>query len=592
MVNNVINIKYDSASRYCIIECEGENWEQARILLNELSTESLQSSNFIKIPWYSFIAHLNEINYIATRYKLKVNISEETKGLIQTAIQKKNRFNELEKISIKDTVQIEQELIIKGFTRKLKPYQLRNVAQLLRLDSGATFSVPGAGKTSEAIAYFILKRSTQPLLVICPKVAFPAWEEQFDDCFESNEFKITRLTGGATNIESLLKNSSDIYLLTYQQFIKVVPQISRFLHLNESFVFLDESHRVKGGNNSETGRQIQQISHLPISKLIMSGTPMPNTPSDLVTQFKFLFPEIEADENSVVDQIQTIYVRTTKDELGLKKPKRVLMEVPFNEVQKNLYDLSRSEEFRRANSLNRHDKAFLRSLGRSYMRLLQIVSNPALLLKNSFNYPDALREAIEFGDSSKIQYTIKKARQLAMQGQKVLIWSSFVENVELISKKLSDLGADFLHGGVEAGSELEENTRENKVKRFHDDPNAMVLVANPAACSEGISLHKICHHAIYVDRSYNAAQFLQSMDRIHRLGLDPSIETTIEILYTPDSIDENIERRLDAKIKRMSDVLNDPSLHIEAEQIDLDDFEFNHFTMDDADDYLNHLKGN
>lgn len=591
MGNNIINIKYDSSSHLCIIECEAENWDQARIILNEISTESLQASNYIKIPWHSFIAHLNEINYIVSRYKYKVNISEETRILIQKAINKKSRFLELQTISIKDTSQIEQELIHKGFTRKLKTYQLRNVAHLLRLDSGATFSVPGAGKTSEAIAYYILKRSNQPLLVICPKIAFPAWEEQFDDCFDHNNFKITRLTGGASNIETFLKNKSDVYLLSYQQFIKVVPQISRFLHFNECFLFLDESHRIKGGNNSETGRKIQEISHLPISKLIMSGTPMPNSPLDLVTQFNFLFPEIESDENSVVDQIQTIYVRTTKDELGLKKPKRILMQVPFNEAQKNLYDLSRSEELRKANSLNRSDKTFLRSLGKSYMRLLQIVSNPALLLKNSFNYPDALREAIEFGDSSKIQYTIKKARQLAMQGQKVLIWSSFVENVELISRKLSDLGADFLHGGVEAGSELEENTRENKVKRFHDDPNSMVLVANPAACSEGISLHKICHHAIYVDRNYNAAQFLQSMDRIHRLGLDPSIDTTIEILYTPDSIDDNIERRLDAKIKRMSEVLNDPSLHIEAEQIDLDDLDFNHFTMDDAEDLIKHLKG-
>jgi hypothetical protein len=31
-------------------------------------------------------------------------------------------------------------------------------------------------------------------------------------------------------------------------------------------------------------------------------------------------------------------------------------------------------------------------------------------------------------------------------------------------------------------------------------------------------LHKVCQNAIYVDRTFNAAHFLQSEDRIHRLG--------------------------------------------------------------------------
>jgi hypothetical protein len=88
-----------------------------------------------------------------------------------------------------------------------------------------------------------------------------------------------------------------------------------------------------------------------------------------------------------------------------------------------------------------------------------------------------------------------------------LIWSGFVENVEVLTQMLSDLGARCIHGGVEAGSDEEENTRERIVKEFHDNPNMFVLIANPAACSEGISLHSVCHHAIYLDRNYNAAQF-------------------------------------------------------------------------------------
>ena len=46
----------------------------------------------------------------------------------------------------------------------------------------------------------------------------------------------------------------------------------------------------------------------------------------------------------------------------------------------------------------------------------------------------------------------------------------------------------------------------------------MVLVANYASCAEGISLHHVCHNAIYIDRSFQADQYLQSIDRICRLG--------------------------------------------------------------------------
>jgi SNF2 family DNA or RNA helicase len=264
-------------------------------------------------------------------------------------------------------------------------------------------------------------------------------------------------------------------------------------------------------------------------------------------------------------------------------------EIPFNEPQKNLYDLIMSEELRQISGLGNNDKKPYRQLGKSYMRLLQVVSNPSLLLRTVSDFPDALREAIEYGPSNKLQYTAIKARQLAKEGKKVLIWSGFVENVESLTQMLSDLGARCIHGGVEAGSEEEEDTRERIVKKFHDDPNMFVLLANPAACSEGISLHTVCHHAIYLDRNYNAAQFLQSMDRIHRLGLPKGTVTTIEIVHTPDSIDDLVDLRLTDKVRRMSEVLEDPSLKVEAVTVELDE---DGFDEEDAKQLLKHLKGN
>jgi hypothetical protein len=69
--------------------------------------------------------------------------------------------------------------------------------------------------------------------------------------------------------------------------------------------------------------------------------------------------------------------------------------------------------------------------------------------------------------------------------------------------------------------------------------------------------------------NYNAAQYLQSEDRIHRIGLEPGTKTFVTLLHTPRSIDESVNRRLETKVSVMRDVLNDPGLDIRP--IDLDD---------------------
>lgn len=157
---------------------------------------------------------------------------------------------------------------------------------------------------------------------------------------------------------------------------------------------------------------------------------------------------------------------------------------------------------------------------------------------------------------------------------------------KLIAARLFDLNADYIHGGVDTGSEEDDNTREAKIKKFHEDPNSFVLVANPAACGESISLHKVCHHAIYLDRTYNAAHYMQSEDRIHRLGLPSDIETKVEILTCNGTIDESINNRLIAKISRMKEILNDDDIYKEI-PFDIDD-ELG-FDADDYRDLIDHV---
>ena len=110
----------------------------------------------------------------------------------------------------------------------------------------------------------------------------------------------------------------------------------------------------------------------------------------------------------------------------------------------------------------------------------------------------------------------------------------------------------------------------------------MVLVLNPSAASEAISLHKACHYAIYVDRSFNAAHYLQSEDRIHRLGLTSEEAPTIEIVECRGTIDEVIDQRLNFKVRTMAKALNDTSLNVESIPYDID-FSTDDITSDDIE---------
>ena len=99
-------------------------------------------------------------------------------------------------------------------------------------------------------------------------------------------------------------------------------------------------------------------------------------------------------------------------------------------------------------------------------------------------------------------------------------------------------------------------TREAIVKEFHNpDCSYKVIIANPFAVAESISLHKACHNAIYLERSFNAAHFLQSKDRIHRYGLKQDVVTNYYYLVSEDSVDTTIHERLNEKERRLLDII-------------------------------------
>lgn len=231
------------------------------------------------------------------------------------------------------------------------------------------------------------------------------------------------------------------------------------------------------------------------------------------------------------------------------------------------------------------------------IRLMQAATNPALLRQplNEFakiedvdfsgvqDDSEMLREILQYADN-EIPAKYEKAKEIIEQiisdGGKVIVWACYIKNIELLREYLESQGIAVrtLYGATPiAGDDLTEEdeeyslTREAIVKEFHD-PNSdfRVIIANPFAVSESISLHKACHNAIYLERSFNAAHFLQSKDRIHRYGLKEGTETHYYYLVSSDSVDGTVHQRLIDKERRLMDIIESMPIPLFDNYLDAD----------------------
>lgn len=180
------------------------------------------------------------------------------------------------------------------------------------------------------------------------------------------------------------------------------------------------------------------------------------------------------------------------------------------------------------------------------------------LLKSIMEY-----EAIE--TPSKYLAVERLVNQITKDGGKVVIWATFIHTIHGIKEYLESKGirCQELYGAIPvekegANDDSEEQilTREKIVRAFQsEDCPFKVIIANPFAVAESISLHKACHNAIYLERSFNAAHFVQSKDRIHRYGLKAGTKTNYYYILSEDSIDETIDIRLAEKEQRMTEIM-------------------------------------
>ena len=131
------------------------------------------------------------------------------------------------------------------------------------------------------------------------------------------------------------------------------------------------------------------------------------------------------------------------------------------------------------------------------------------------DYSDEVRSLIDnCEESSKFCRCIELTEKLVRQNKPVIVWCMFVGSIRRMADALEARGirCRCVFGEVP----LEE--RQQILNDFRAG-GIQVLLTNPHTLAESVSLHSVCHDAIYFEYSYNLVHLLQSKDRIHRLGL-------------------------------------------------------------------------
>ncbi|MCK4817105.1 SWF/SNF helicase family protein, partial [bacterium] len=183
-------------------------------------------------------------------------------------------------------------------------------------------------------------------------------------------------------------------------------------------------------------------------------------------------------------------------------------------------------------------------------------------IKGESNLSKIISEYDNMEMPAKLEYLSKFVARLQEKKLKVVIWAHFIKTLELIVEYFKKTGfyCKLIYGKtpIEQTTLEEEESREKIRNEFIDPDSGLdILVANPAACGESISLHKTCFHAIYYDLSYNCAQYLQSLDRIHRVGGSEINQANYYFLQYENTVDQDIKANLEQKAEKMFDIIEE-----------------------------------
>ena len=425
-------------------------------------------------------------------------------------------------------------------------------------------------------------------------------------------------------LKSSVNNHKEVTFINIEKIRNLEKELILFLDSSSCMLVIDEGHKVKNPDASST-KVAMTLAKYSNFKIVLTGTPMPNGYEDLfslsyiINPYKSIIPYNfsqlrkftikginEEDEKTIMTSLYPYYSRVSKKHLidrgELLPPKFNINFSDMDDDQRYIYDFL---DGLLTDYHNKWELEFERILMKAILiRKMQVSSNPKLLRKSLLTSFDELKGDLIYNDDAdeitpeiiedfkrklaiadeiinkdlnnsivggivkkyinnekmvnKNTLAVELTKKLVDENKKVILWDTFVENMDTLQsmlKKSYKIDAGIINGTV-VGDE-----RQEVINKFRYE-NLKVLIASPATLAESISLHKCCQNAIYVNRNFNAAQFIQSKDRIHRINMPDGLTANYFFLINRNSVDEGVSERLELKESRMLRILDADNIQI------------------------------
>jgi len=427
------------------------------------------------------------------------------------------------------------------------PHQLEAIDFIKKHQEVALFDEQGLGKTKiviESLCLSMKQGEIEGALVVAPMSLLYNWEHEV----LKHSFLIPIVLKG-TKREKRYKfmTGANFYITNYEAIIAELLRIKRFCKSRKVAMILDESARIKDPQ-TKTAQALFELRQYSLKRIIITGTPVANKPFDLWAQFFFLdggkilgddFDNFKSKYNEKsADYIESLHeLKTTITKHSIRRCKNDVLELPEKRFI-NVYVDLKGKQLEIYNKLRNELKIEVQDIDgnisideaenilKKLLRLTQIASNPSLIDKGYNEIP------------AKFEKLDNLLKDIASKDEKAIIWTCFVGNITILKNRLREYNPLVIHGGIPI------KDRMNFVNIFQESDKNKVMIANPAAAREGLTLTK-ANNAIYLDRNFNLVDYLQSQDRIHRIS--QTKECNIYKILARNTIDEYIDRLIEVK---------------------------------------------
>ena len=425
----------------------------------------------------------------------------------------------------------------------------------------------GLGKTVQTVSFMDWLRHARgqqgPFIVVVPLSTMPAWADTFEHWTPDVNYVVYSGNEASRKIireyELLVDNNPkktkfNVLLTTYEYILADAGFLSQ---LKWQFMAVDEAHRLK---NRESQLYAKLMDFGAPSRLLITGTPMQNTLSELSALMDFLMPgKIHVEEDidlasehasrklaELTDAISPYMIRRTKQKVESDLPPKTekIIRVELSDVQLEYYKNILTRNYA---ALNAGSKAQKTSLLNIMMELKKASDHPFLFpnaeerfLDGRDSREDQLKALIT--TSGKMMLLDQLLTKMKKDGHRVLIFSQMVKMLDILGDYLQLRGYQFqrLDGTIAAGP------RRMAIDHFNAPGSQdFCFLLSTRAGGLGINL-MTADTVILFDSDWNPQADLQAMARAHRIGQKNPV--TIYRLVSKDTVEEEVLERARNKL--------------------------------------------